>query len=203
MHNHSQGEANNNWQDSYGNQWKNSTDNLCWRSASWTPATAATGCDGALKVEPVATIEEVIVVPESVIPEPVIEEVEEVAVVIVPEKVEYAADTFFDFDQYTLKPEGKNTLDDLANTLSDVAIEVIIATGHTDSTGPASYNQKLSLQRANAVRDYLVNQGINANLVYTEGMGERSPVATNRTPIGRAMNRRVDIEVVGTVTPQQ
>ena len=70
--------------------------------------------------------------------------------------------------------------------------------GHTDSIGSDSYNQKLSVRRSEAVKAYLVSKGIEKNRVYTEGKGEKQPVADNKTAEGRAKNRRVEIEVVGT-----
>ena len=77
-------------------------------------------------------------------------------------------------------------------------LEVIIAVGHTDSIGSDAYNQRLSVRRAEAVKAFLVSKGIERNRVYTEGKGEKQPVADNRTKEGRAKNRRVEIEVVGT-----
>jgi len=113
------------------------------------------------------------------------------------EKVTFAADTFFGFDRAVLKDEGKQKLDDIVNQLDGVALEVIVAVGHTDSVGPEAYNQRLSVRRAEAVKAYLVSKGIEANRVYTEGKGEAQPVADNKTKDGRAKNRRVEIEVVG------
>ena len=110
----------------------------------------------------------------------------------------YAADAFFDFDKAVLKPEGKAKLDDLAGKVKDINLEVVIAVGHTDSTGAASYNQKLSVRRAEAVKAYLVSKGIESNRIYTEGKGLTQPVADNKTREGRAKNRRVEVEVVGT-----
>jgi len=77
-------------------------------------------------------------------------------------------------------------------------LEVIIAVGHTDSVGSEAYNQKLSVRRAEAVKAYIVSKGVEASRVYTEGKGEAQPVADNKTSAGRAKNRRVEIEVVGT-----
>jgi OOP family OmpA-OmpF porin len=116
----------------------------------------------------------------------------------VSEKVTFAADAFFDFDKSVLKPEAKAKLDDLVDKTKGLALEVVIAVGHTDSIGSNAYNQGLSVRRANAVRDYLVGKGVEKNRVYTEGKGETQPVADNKTREGRAKNRRVEIEVVGT-----
>ena len=182
-----------NWKNGSGDLvWKNGTNELCWRDSFWTPATAAAGCDGAL-VAPAAAPAVVVVVPVApVVPAP--------AQPAPPaaSKVTYAADAFFDFDKYVLKPEGKAKLDDLVGKVKGVNLEVIIAVGHTDSIGTVEYNQKLSVRRAEAVKAYLVSKGIEKNRVYTEGKGEKQPVADNKTAAGRAKNRRVEIEVVGT-----
>ena len=97
-----------------------------------------------------------------------------------------------------MKAEGKAKLDDLAGKVKGINLEVIIAVGHTDSVGADAYNQKLSVKRADAVKAYLVSKGIEKNRVYTEGKGEKQPVADNKTSAGRSKNRRVEIEVVGT-----
>jgi OOP family OmpA-OmpF porin len=184
-----------NWRAADGTVWKNGSNELCWRDASWTPATADENCDGALK--PVA--------PPPPPPPPPAPAAAPVAPPPPPpappapvsEKVTFAADTFFDFDKSTLKPEGKAKLDDLVGKIQGINLEVIIAVGHTDSVGTDTYNQRLSVRRAEAVKAYLVSKGIERNRVYTEGKGEKQPVADNRTAEGRAKNRRVEIEVVG------
>ena len=172
--------------------WKNGTNEYCWRDSNWTPATAAKGCDGALVVAAPAPAP-VVVAPAPVAPPPPPPPAPPAAT-----KVTYAADAFFDFDKAVLKPEGKAKLDDLVGKVKDINLEVIIAVGHTDSVGADAYNQKLSVNRAEAVKAYLVSKGIEKNRVYTEGKGEKQPVADNKTSEGRAKNRRVEIEVVGT-----
>jgi OOP family OmpA-OmpF porin len=77
-------------------------------------------------------------------------------------------------------------------------VEVVIAVGHTDSVGTDAYNEKLAVRRAESVKAYLLSKGLDSNRVYTEGKGEKQPVADNKTAEGRAKNRRVEIEVVGT-----
>ena len=171
-----------NWRNASGDVWKNST-GLCWRDANWTPATAAKDCDGAVAAPAAAPA------PKAAAPAPQAP---------AASKVTYAADAFFDFDKSVLKPAGKAKLDDLVGKVKGINLEVIIAVGHTDSVGSDAYNQKLSVRRAESVKAYLVSKGIEKNRIYTEGKGEKQPVADNKTKEGRAKNRRVEIEVVGT-----
>ncbi len=162
-----------NWRNPFGDVWMNGTNELCWRNNFWTPATGVPGCDGV----PVAQ-----------------------APVVAPTatKVVLNADTFFDFDKDTLKPEGRQVLDQVAGQVDTLNLETLIAVGHTDSIGSEQYNQGLSERRANSVKNYLVSKGIASDRIYTEGKGETSPVASNATREGRAQNRRVEIEIVGT-----
>jgi OOP family OmpA-OmpF porin len=186
-----------NWRNIDGNVWKNGTRELCWRDNFWTPATAVAECDGALK--PVAA--EVPMAPAPA-PAPVAPPAPAPVVVVAPvpssEKVTYAADAFYDFDKAILKPEAKTKLDDLVSKTKDINLEVIIAVGHTDGVGTDAYNDKLSVRRAESIKAYLTSKGVEANRIYTEGKGKRQPVADNKTAEGRAKNRRVEIEVVGT-----
>lgn len=163
-----------NWVNSSGTVWKNGTNELCWRNANWTPATAAPGCDGAIAKAAAA------------------------APAAIAAKVTYTADALFDFDKAALKPAATTSLDNLVGQIKSLALEVVIATGHTDSVGTDAYNQKLSVRRADAVKKYLVSKGIAANRIQIEGKGEAQPVADNKTDDGRAKNRRVQIEVIGT-----
>ncbi|CAN7142309.1 outer membrane protein OmpA [Acidovorax facilis] len=182
-----------NWRNASGIVWKNGTNEYCWRNANWTPATAAPGCDGAIAAPaPAAAAPAAAPAPAAAAPAPA------APAPAVATKVTYAADAFFDFDKSVLKPEGKAKLDDLVSKVKGINLEVIIAVGHTDSVGSDAYNQKLSVRRSEAVKAYLVSKGIEKNRVYTEGKGEKQPVADNKTAEGRAKNRRVEIEVVGT-----
>ena len=162
----------NNWQGAFGEKVMNGTNELCWRDSNWTPDTALPGCGAPAvaqaKPTPVAS------------------------------KVVFNADAFFDFDKATLKPEGRKLLDQVATQVQTINLETIIAVGHTDSIGSVAYNQKLSERRAAAVKTYLVTKGIDPNRIYTEGKGKSQPVADNKTAAGRAKNRRVEIEIVGT-----
>ena len=166
---------------------------LCWRTGYYTPADAVAGCDAPL-VKEAAPAPAPAPAPH-VMPAPA---PKPAPVVPTSEKVTFAASALFDFDKAVLKPEGKKQLDDMAAKLKEINLEVVVAVGHTDSVGTDAYNQKLSIRRAEAVKAYLVTKGIEANRVYTEGKGKKQPVADNKTAEGRAKNRRVEIEVVGT-----
>ena len=180
-----------NWVNSSGQPWKNSV-GQCWRNANWTPATAHADCDGALKPEP-ARVQ--VTIPAAPRAEPAKPEVKQAVVV----KQTFQAETLFDFDKSVIKPEGKKVLDGVVDRLKDITLEVVVAVGHTDSIGTDDYNMKLGQRRAEAVKAYLISKGIEKNRVYTDSKGEKQPVATNKTAAGRAQNRRVELEVVGTV----
>jgi len=183
-----------NWRASDGTPWKNGTNELCWRNGFWTPATAHPFCDGAAKPPPPPPPPPPVVVPPPPPPPP--------PPAPVSEKVTFAADAFFDTGKSVLKPEAIAKLDDLVSKTKGINLEVIIAVGHTDSDGSDAYNQKLSVARSEAVKSYLTGKGVEKNRVYTEGKGEKQPVADNKTKEGKAKNRRVEIEVVGTRTKQ-
>ena len=194
-----------NWVNGSGNlPWKNGTNELCWRDGTWTPATALADCDGAIKPAMAAPAPAPAPAAAAASPAPAPAAAPAAPVAPPPppapvsEKVTFAADAFFDVAKWNLKPEGKAKLDDLVSKMGGINLEVIIAVGHTDSDGSDAYNQKLSVRRSESVKAYLVSKGIEKNRVYTEGKGEKQPVADNKTAEGRAKNRRVEIEVVGT-----
>ena len=105
----------------------------------------------------------------------------------------------FDLNKAVLKPEGKEQIlkyrEETKAGLNTA--EKIIITGHADSTGTAAYNKKLSLRRAEAVRDYLISLGADPSKMEVSGEGETKPIADNKTKEGRAKNRRVEVEVIG------
>ncbi len=125
----------------------------------------------------------------------------EVAVVqpptLIHETVTLGADAFFNFNKSDLKPAGKAQLDKLAAKLRTPGLDIsaINVVGNTDIIGSNSYNQRLSDRRAASVVDYLVQQGVNPNVIRARGDGKRNPIASNATAEGRAQNRRVDVTI--------
>jgi OOP family OmpA-OmpF porin len=119
------------------------------------------------------------------------------APVVSYEKNTLSVAALFDFNKAILKEGGKAALHDLDETIKARGAKVvdISIVGHTDSSGSAEYNLALSLRRAEAVRDYIVGEGINPSIIRVSGVGESDPVASNATPEGRAQNRRVEITV--------
>ncbi len=111
-------------------------------------------------------------------------------IVVEPQRMEIKIE--FDFDKAAIRPQYTAALGDVAAFMQKYSSAVATIEGHTDSTGPENYNQGLSERRANAIRDYLVNnKGVSANRLKTVGYGEARPVADNATREGRQRNRRV------------
>lgn len=194
---------------------------LCWRTGYWTPQLAATtpvvgsdfpaGCECDKDLMPKEACEPKAAPAPAAAPAAPAAPAPAAAPAPKPaaEKITLAADALFDFDKATLRPEGKAKLDDVVSKLNKIALEVIIAVGHTDRLGGDKYNQKLSERRAQSVKDYLVGKGVEPNRVYTEGKGETQPKTTgcNMKPeSGKNKklteclqpDRRVDIEIIGT-----
>ncbi len=115
---------------------------------------------------------------------------------IVIQDLTFSADTFFDFDKATLLPQGRELLNKVAAELikNENGVKSISLTGYTDSVGSVAYNQKLSLRRADAVRDYLIERGVSPSLITAQGDGI-SYTFNNDTAEGRAKNRRVDVRI--------
>ncbi|RUO39061.1 hypothetical protein CWE15_09990 [Aliidiomarina taiwanensis] len=102
----------------------------------------------------------------------------------------------FAFDSATISQSFEPVLIDVAKVLNKYEKTTLLVQGHTDSTGAASYNQQLSLQRANAVRNHLAGRGVDVRRMTTEGYGQTMPVADNNTEAGRQLNRRVELRIV-------
>lgn len=188
---------------------------LCWRTGYWTPQLAATtrvvgsefpaGCECDKDLMPKEACEpKVAAAPPAAPAAPAAPAPKPAA-----EKITLAADALFDFDKAVLRPEGKAKLDDVVSKLDKIALEVIIAVGHTDRLGGDKYNQKLSERRAQSVKDYLIGKGVEPNRIYTEGKGEAQPKTTgcnmkpesgkNRKLVECLQpDRRVEIEIIGT-----
>jgi OOP family OmpA-OmpF porin len=149
----------------------------CVKNSSWSKEVATKECNPELFPEPVAQA--------APPPQPSYE------------KVTISATALFDFDSDVLKDEGKAAIEDLSDSIkskggSVVDVDVV---GHTDSTGPEEYNEQLSLRRATSVKNYMVEQGVDAGIIDVSGKGETMPIADNGTREGRAQNRRVEINV--------
>lgn len=105
------------------------------------------------------------------------------------------SDISFDSNSATIKSQFRPVLNSFTDSLRRNPGTHVVIVGHTDSTGGAHINDPLSLNRANAARDYIFNQGVRGPRIQTEGRGAREPVASNESAWGRAKNRRIDIFV--------
>ena len=138
---------------------------------------------------------------------PVVVMAPEPIVVAERQRVSYSAESMFTFDRSELHPEGKTALDSFARELQGARFETIVVEGHTDRLGTDAYNQKLSQERADAVKAYLVSSGIDGGKISARGMSEGSPVTqvgectgpkTAQVIVCLQPNRRVETEVTGT-----
>ena len=196
--------------DKDGNVVKAVGNTVCIRTSEWTPALAAKAeacneCTPELCAKPPSTPpSSPPVPPKKEPPKPPVKTPPEK---LLPQKINFSADALFDFDKADLKPEGKAMLDDLTRVLQGAKYEVILAIGHADRIGSVPYNQKLSVRRAETVKKYLVDKGIEPNRVYAEGKGKSQPLTKpadctvkNRKALIACLqpDRRVDVEVTGT-----
>ena len=138
------------------------------------------------------TEQETVAVVETVEPAPMAEPEPEP----VTEAVRVELDVKFDFDKATIRQDAYDDIEVLADFMKQYDQTSTTVEGHTDSIGTDAYNQRLSMQRAESVRDALVNRyGVEANRLEAVGYGESRPVADNSTELGRAINRRVEASV--------
>jgi len=111
-------------------------------------------------------------------------------------KITMNSEISFAYNSAQLTPSFHNTLNKVADILNRYPRSTIKITGHTDSRGSAEYNQQLSLQRADAVKYYLADRGVDARRIITEGLGESQPRASNNTEAGMQLNRRVEMLII-------
>ncbi|HMS70438.1 MAG TPA: OmpA family protein [Saprospiraceae bacterium] len=110
--------------------------------------------------------------------------------------VSFDSGLLFDFDSYALKSTTKDNLSKLAASLTEYKDTHVNILGHTDSDGDSAYNQKLSVNRSNAVLSFLNENSVSSARLKAMGFGESDPVATNKTDDGKELNRRVEIVLV-------
>lgn len=101
----------------------------------------------------------------------------------------------FDTGSAVLSSQAQKTLTDLNRVLKKYPENIIVVQGHTDSTGTAAYNKQLSIERAKAVYDFILNNGLKTSALSYEGYGPNAPIADNSTAEGRAKNRRVELKI--------
>src|SRR5699024_877491 len=110
-------------------------------------------------------------------------------------KVTFDSGILFDFDSYALRPDVKQSIQELGDILQDYENTKVLFAGHTDSKGSDEYNQELTEKRAQAVANYAAKQGVDSERMIISGYGENDPVADNSTEAGRQQNRRVEIAI--------
>ena len=118
-----------------------------------------------------------------------------VTVAVIEELNEYSRTVLFDLNKATIREESEETLQAIADIMQEYPATVFHIGGHTDSTGSEAYNEKLSEERAESVRQFLIEAGVPASRLTAEGYGEARPIATNQTAVGRQANRRVEISL--------
>ena len=159
----------------------NGTDKLCWQTGYYPDGNPIPGCD-AIKEE----------------------------VKVVNGRLNLDAATLFDFDKAVVRPAGQEMLAKLAAFLKRNTYNQTVVVGHTDSWGTDAYNDRLSLRRAEAVKAYLINQGVPANKVVSQGMGKRQllvdPASCKKGTRAERQaceqpNRRVTIDIEGASVP--
>jgi outer membrane protein OmpA-like peptidoglycan-associated protein len=120
-------------------------------------------------------------------------------VVITQRQLKILDKIYFEFNKARIQPQSFPLLDQVASVLQEhPEIELISIDGHTDNVGSAEYNDKLSLARSSAVRQYLIEKGVRGSRLAARGFGFSQPATSNETPAGRDFNRRVEFNIVNT-----
>ena len=117
-------------------------------------------------------------------------------------QVTFPAGVLFDFDSDVVRSDARAHLNDLAKNLNKYDETNLMIAGHTDAKGSDSYNQRLSLRRAESAARYLASQGVQRHIA-TVGLGEREPLASNDTEDGRQRNRRVELAIYASAAAQE
>jgi outer membrane protein OmpA-like peptidoglycan-associated protein len=110
-------------------------------------------------------------------------------------EVTFESGLLYDFDSDVVKPQARDNLRNLAQSLDKYPGSDLLILGHTDSIGTDEYNKRLSVRRADAAAEYLIGQGVARSRIATGGLGEEEPVASNDTEQGRSQNRRVEVAI--------
>jgi len=170
------------WKDPFG---------LCWRTGDWTPKMAIPACNPKTAKTPA--------------PKPLAKAAPKPAPIPVAQTVTLKSDALFPFNRASLTPAAKVKLDTLANRLSALEVQSVIATGHADPLGSSAYNQDLSLRRADSVKSFLISKGVSADRIQVKGKGARHEVKVCPTDMSwsarvecLAPDRRVQLQVTGT-----
>ena len=170
---------------------------LCWRDSDWTPARGTEPCDPSRK-------------PYVAAPAPIVVAAAPVAQKV-SQKLVFDADTLFDNNKSTLRPAGKVTLNDFVGRIKDINPETIMVVGHASRPGTMKYNQTLSEERAEVVKEYLVNAGVAPYRVRASGVGETQEITgpfeclsnTSKKAIAcQQPDRHVEIELIGARIPR-
>lgn len=179
------------WVDGSGQIVKNSWGE-CWRTGSWTPALALPECDPGLVPKPAPMAAPAPAAVPAPAPQPEAKPVVNWQTLITRKPIVLEG-AHFAVDSRQLLPGAHAQLDQLVSESRDHPLINFEVTGYTDSTGSPAYNLKLSQDRADSVKAYLVERGVAASRIGTKGYGEEKPIADNNTAAGRAQNRRVEI----------
>jgi OOP family OmpA-OmpF porin len=185
---------------------------LCWKTSDWTPEKAVVPCDAVRRVEapvppPVAVAPPP---PPPAAPAPAPKPAPLVAAPPAPpppiiEQISVSSDVLFEFDKAELRPSGQQKLEEIADRVKGANVQQVVAIGHADRIGTDDYNKQLSEKRAEAVKQYLAQKGVEQAKVRSEGRGESQPVTGDQCKgqTGEKLiaclqpDRRVDIEVRG------
>ena len=179
---------------------------LCWKTTDWSPEKAAAPCDAVRRVEAPVPPPVAVAPPPAPAPAPTPLVVAPPAPPPVIEQISLSSDVLFEFNKAELRPAGQQKLDEIADRLKGASVQQIAAVGHADRIGSDDYNKQLSEKRADAVKQYLTQKGVEQTKVRSEGRGESEPVTKDQCkgnkPNAKLIaclqpDRRVDIEVRG------